>query len=351
MIVSNYHVVAGAAQVRVTAQRGVTYDVQSVAGHDFDQDLVVLSVGGYGHSVLPFASWNTLRLGAEIVAIGNPRGLSSTVSEGIISSLRTEQSRWRVQFTAPISPGSSGGALLDLYGRVIGVTTSYVENGQNLNFAVPTDYVLRTISAGRGHRYTLADLERLAATNDDDERAQWTAENLRIHTERIFDMTYLAGWKVEESEEWSGAVYHRSVLFAPPYAHRSLVSGYLSEGVRVSFQIAQVGHYWTQPVHEWAQGRIQDLLDANPGFIVVERSNEVMAGMEATSCAMVGQNSNIPEPEKTTFYFAGEDTWRLTIEVVSPASRLSQNEAIFKAIANTIRVLDTRPPGNGLPPK
>ena len=76
-------------------------------------------------------------IGDRVVAIGNPRGLEGTVSEGIISSLRPTEDFKILQITAPISPGSSGGPLFDAEGRVIGVTTATIVGGQNLNFAVP----------------------------------------------------------------------------------------------------------------------------------------------------------------------------------------------------------------------
>lgn len=71
-----------------------------------------------------------------MVAIGSPLGLFNSVSDGIISAFRQMNEVDMIQFTAPISQGSSGGALLDMYGRVIGISTAGMDEGQNLNLAV-----------------------------------------------------------------------------------------------------------------------------------------------------------------------------------------------------------------------
>lgn len=90
----------------------------------------------------------TLRVGERVFAVGAPEGLELTLSEGIVSRLeRAEpltdgkpESVKRIQTTAPISPGSSGGGLFDQQGNLIGITTSSVVGGQNLNFALPAGY-------------------------------------------------------------------------------------------------------------------------------------------------------------------------------------------------------------------
>ena len=79
--------------------------------------------------------------GQKVVAIGSPLGLFNSVSDGIISGFRTIQDTDMIQFTAPTSPGSSGGALLNMQGEVIGICTAGINEGQNINLAV--DY--RTI--------------------------------------------------------------------------------------------------------------------------------------------------------------------------------------------------------------
>ena len=104
------------------------------------RDLVILKVDGRGLAHLPLNSASTPDVGEHVMAIGSPLGLEGTVSDGIVSALRQEppDKRW-IQTTAPVSRGNSGGPLLDMDGKVIGVVTWGVslQEGQNLNFGDP----------------------------------------------------------------------------------------------------------------------------------------------------------------------------------------------------------------------
>jgi tetratricopeptide (TPR) repeat protein len=82
-----------------------------------------------------------LEVGEKVYAIGAPQGLELTLSEGLISGLREYGSARLIQTTAAISPGSSGGGLFDTQARLVGITTFVVKNGQNLNFALPGEWV------------------------------------------------------------------------------------------------------------------------------------------------------------------------------------------------------------------
>ncbi len=77
-----------------------------------------------------------IKIGESVIAIGSPRGLENTISTGIVSGIRHEESTTYIQTTAPISSGSSGGGLFDLSGNLIGITTMYYKNSQAINFAV-----------------------------------------------------------------------------------------------------------------------------------------------------------------------------------------------------------------------
>jgi serine protease Do len=79
--------------------------------------------------------------GEQIFAIGNPEGLEKTISQGIVSGLRRKDDRDLIQITSPISHGSSGGPILNARGEAVGVAVGILEDGQNLNFAVPITYL------------------------------------------------------------------------------------------------------------------------------------------------------------------------------------------------------------------
>lgn len=82
-----------------------------------------------------------LARGQKVVAIGSPLGLFNTVSDGIISAFRSIDTVEMIQFTAPISHGSSGGALLNMYGEVIGISSGGFDDGQNINLAVGYQHI------------------------------------------------------------------------------------------------------------------------------------------------------------------------------------------------------------------
>lgn len=148
LVVTNNHVVERASRVEIRQGQDAPVPVKRIRARDKDNDLALLEVGKPG-APLPLKTGHP-SVGEEVLAIGNPKGLERTISPGIVSGLRKDpQQRIRYQITAPISPGSSGGPILDAGGNVIGLATFFVMEGQNLNFAVPSLYVEQLMS-GRG---------------------------------------------------------------------------------------------------------------------------------------------------------------------------------------------------------
>ena len=142
VVASNFHVVEGASRgyVKLVGEKK-KYDVEGLAGSDEVRDLVLLSVKGAGAPALNLGDSKKLAVGEEVYAVGNPRGLEGTFSQGIVSSIRELGEDSLLQITAPISPGSSGGPILNSAGDVIGVAVATFKGGQNLNFAVPSAYL------------------------------------------------------------------------------------------------------------------------------------------------------------------------------------------------------------------
>jgi hypothetical protein len=146
LFVTNYHVIKDGNWVNVIHPSGSVFEVEGVRGVSEAEDVVVLKLKVDKISHLQIGGSSTIDVGAHVFAIGNPKGLENTISEGIISGKReTEGDRFLLQTTAAISPGSSGGPLIDTKGRAVGVTTSFLAGGQNLNFAVPTAVIQRLL--------------------------------------------------------------------------------------------------------------------------------------------------------------------------------------------------------------
>jgi hypothetical protein len=150
-VVTNLHVIRGAA--KATAKPIGSADaafVDGVLASSADLDIARLSVPGLALPSLQLVETSSVDVGTRVYAVGNPEGLEGTFSEGIVSGQRVVGKSHRfIQITAPISPGSSGGPVLDDRGRVVGVATATFLQGQNLNFAVPADAV-REVLAQRG---------------------------------------------------------------------------------------------------------------------------------------------------------------------------------------------------------
>ena len=138
-VITNCHVTSGASRVIVLSGRE-TYSA-SVRVADEQLDLCSLDVSGFDAPAATIGSMDTVRTGQRVFAIGAPLGLDLTISEGIVSSLREMPQGKVIQTSAPVSPGSSGGGLFDTQARLIGVVTFQTRSGQNLNFAVPADWI------------------------------------------------------------------------------------------------------------------------------------------------------------------------------------------------------------------
>lgn len=155
---TNYHVIDQGYFIEAVSEKDIHYPVAGVRFYDEDTDIAVLHLeSSTGLQPLTIRDSSTAKVGDTIYAIGSPLGLKNTVSNGIISAIRDED----IQITAPISSGSSGGALLNIYGEIIGIPYASYSEGQNLNLAVPSAEFRD--KAGKDTIQKLADVVAFAA--------------------------------------------------------------------------------------------------------------------------------------------------------------------------------------------
>ncbi len=164
-LVTNYHVVDGADMIYAYSDVGDPYIIMSACITDSNRDIAILQFFSPTDLVpLTLNETGEVQRASSIVAIGSPKGLNNTVSMGNVSALYEENGISYIQFTAPISSGSSGGALFDDDGKVIGITTfTYVDGQsvvQNLNFAVNIQEVISLYELWDGKTVDLRDLEK-----------------------------------------------------------------------------------------------------------------------------------------------------------------------------------------------
>lgn len=150
-VVTNYHVINGAYAARVTLEDGTQYAVDGVLGYSQDKDIAVLKLkNASGLSPVTLGNSDNVELADSVVAIGSPEGYQNTVSTGIISGLNRKsdiRDGIDLQTTAAIAPGSSGGALFDMQGNVIGMTYAGLNTG-NIGFAIPINDVKAFLTDG-----------------------------------------------------------------------------------------------------------------------------------------------------------------------------------------------------------
>ena len=151
-ILTNEHVVGQASRIRITLADGREFDA-TLIGADPNNDIAVLRAETEEKLPwIPLGTSRELMVGEPLIAIGNPFGLASSVTTGVVSALdRSIRSQTRVfhgfiQTDASINPGNSGGALLDAEGRLIGINTAVYNGGQGIGFAIAADVATRVVN-------------------------------------------------------------------------------------------------------------------------------------------------------------------------------------------------------------
>lgn len=159
VIVTNYHVIEdGVYSIEASTEDGTKFDIKYILAVDEDRDIAILSTTtSHNLTLLKPGNSNTLQKGEKVVAIGSPLGLLNSVSTGVFSGYTDENGMDVLQFTASISSGSSGGALFNDAGEVLGITFASYEAGQNLNLAIPITQVERVWNSTTHNKMTIAE--------------------------------------------------------------------------------------------------------------------------------------------------------------------------------------------------
>jgi S1-C subfamily serine protease len=142
LVVTNRHVIEGAASgySRIVGA-STKYTIAGTVAVDDAHDLAIVAVNGLKAPALPIGNSSDVAVGDDVYAVGNPQGLEGTFSQGIVSAVRRVEGDTILQITSPISPGSSGGPILNNRGQAIGIAVATFMGGQNLNLAIPSSYL------------------------------------------------------------------------------------------------------------------------------------------------------------------------------------------------------------------
>jgi len=260
-LITNHHVVESAYSATIKTSAGKEYPVQGIVAKDTEADIVKLVVN------LPDANITLLNLsvnvpseGEDIFVIGNPLGLESTVSTGIVSAVRDIPAFGKIlQITAPISPGSSGSPVINRKGEVIGIATLIVTKGQNLNFAIPSDKIIaltETPKATLSESYASLSVDANSAQSFYDKglkelwQENWSAA-----------LTYFQK-ATEKNPDYAGAWFNLGVTYAELGRHQDAIEAY-KQAIRIKPDLANEHYTHKNLGAAYSElGRWQDAIEA-----------------------------------------------------------------------------------------
>ena len=237
-IITNRHVIERSSRVVVHLMDGKKFAVRGVLAVDGEGDLAMLQVEVPPGLAVPLPIAKAVpEEGESILVVGNPFGLEGSVSNGIVSAVREISGYGRIiQITAPISPGSSGSPVVNMYGQVVGIATLQASEGQSLNFAIPSERILQL---------KVNDLQTFSSLSSD------TQKNKRSAAERM----YSQGVAVLSRDEFSKAVefFERATELDPNYAEAWYQTGFSygsmgrhNESLKASKQAARLRPDWAE---------------------------------------------------------------------------------------------------------
>ncbi len=201
LLVTNYHVIEDAAYIIAISDEKEQYRVTEVCAEDKTRDIAILKISNTsGLKTLSFDTETQLKRSMKVVAIGSPAGLMNTISIGNISAFYTQGKKDWIQFTAPISSGSSGGPLFNSDGKVIGVTVATYTSAQNVNMALRAIEVVNLYQKWKGSH--TANYTGLAFT-EEDLHTPGTEEG-KEETETVYVYVTASGRKYHNNPTCSG---------------------------------------------------------------------------------------------------------------------------------------------------
>lgn len=207
IVVTNYHIFAGCERIELK-RKDVVVNHLGVIGVNIEKDILILRLDGSDYPNIPICESDTLKVGQKIYAVGSPLGYENTMSEGIISGLREigESKKSFIQITASASPGSSGGAVLNSKGELVGMVSMGYLFAENMNFAIPIKDILKANQGLLTDKKTLEALSYFYKGYNEYEIGKFreAAENYTKYIElspgeaKAFNYRGLAYWKLKK---------------------------------------------------------------------------------------------------------------------------------------------------------
>jgi len=226
-VVTNYHVLAGCERLEILHNKEIVPYVD-IIGIDVEKDILILKIKEKKFSAIKIGNSKSLNIGQKVYAIGSPLGFENSISEGIISGLRNygETGKNFIQITAGISSGSSGGAIVNDKGELIGISTLTIKEGQNLNFAIPIDVVLSVEISSYSKNDSYKDFELFYKGNDAVDKGNYQ-DAIKYYTSYIKKFPdhdgayYNRGNSKAYLEDYRGSIldYNEAIKINPNYSN------------------------------------------------------------------------------------------------------------------------------------
>ena len=225
-IVTNYHVYNGADRLIVKHNEKII-EYSQIIGVDADKDILILKIADHTFPYVTIGNSDSLNVGQRIYAIGSPEGFENTMTEGIISGLRSYEAHTQnyVQISAPLSHGSSGGAVVNAKGELIGISTLSLIKGQNLNFAIPVNEVLKVYKKNGVSKNDLSAADFFYKGWEEDESGNYDEAITNYRKSIAIDSThsetyYSLGVTYTNKRDIDAAIlcYKRAIALNPNYA-------------------------------------------------------------------------------------------------------------------------------------
>jgi S1-C subfamily serine protease len=198
LVVTNYHVIKGSHAISVLLENKKRLEVEGLAAVDPDGNLALIKVKGVIPPPLLFSKNDSPSVGTEAYAIGNPMGLKNTLSEGEVKSVRKEGNAITIIHTsAAITPGSSGGPLLDEDGKVLGVATHFMTQGESQNLAIGRDRVQKLLDSYKGGIIPPAKQVWVSNSVEREQIAHWLTKAAAEAPKMVSDRSRVCGWIAE----------------------------------------------------------------------------------------------------------------------------------------------------------
>ena len=266
-VITNRHVIENASRVELQLQDGRKFLIRGGLAIDGEGDIALLQVEVPRGMAVPLPIGRAVpQEGESIVVVGNPFGLEGSVSNGIVSAVREIPGYGKIiQITAPISPGSSGSPVVNMYGQVVGVATLQASEGQSLNFAVPAERISQL---------------RVGALQTVSNLSVESAKNKRAAAER----SYSQGVALLSRDDFERALpfFERAVELEPTYTEAWYQAGYCygvlgrhGESLQASQRAAKLRPDWAATylnigASSYALGQFREAVDAYRQAIKLE---------------------------------------------------------------------------------